>query len=67
MTDHIHAGNGSKPCSTVGRVYRRPELVPLGSLRDMTMSSSNFGANDGMPNMGTKRGGDFRRGSYQAA
>jgi len=41
------------------RLYQRPELIRLGSLRDITLTSSNFGANDGMPNMGTKRGGNF--------
>jgi hypothetical protein len=41
------------------KVYCRPTLTKLGSLRDMTMSSSNVGANDGMTNKGTKRGGNF--------
>jgi len=39
--------------------YCPPVLNRLGTLRDLTMTSSNSGANDGMPNMGTKRGGDF--------
>ena len=39
--------------------YRPPVFNRLGTLRDVTMTSSNSGANDGMPSMGTKRGGDF--------
>ncbi len=49
------------------KAYRRPELIGLGSLRDMTLTSSNSGANDGMPNMGTKRGGDFQRWNCRAS
>ena len=40
------------------RPYRPPVLTSLGTLRDLTMSQS-FGAPDGMPHMGTGRGGDF--------
>ena len=39
--------------------YRPPVFNRLGTLRDVTMTSSNMGANDGMTNKGTKRGGDF--------
>jgi hypothetical protein len=39
--------------------YRPPVFNRLGTLRDVTMTSSNHGANDGMTNKGTKRGGDF--------
>lgn len=39
--------------------YTRPALVKLGGLRDMTLTLSNLGANDGMPAKGTKRGGNF--------
>ena len=41
------------------KVYRRPARTQLGSLRDLTMTASNSGANDGMPSRGTKRGGNF--------
>ena len=42
------------------KVYRRPALTKLGSLRDLTMGLSGGGAPDGMPARGTKRGGDFK-------
>jgi hypothetical protein len=49
-------GEDQKPSAK--KVYGRPELQRLGSLRDMTMGQS-FGAPDGMPHMGTGRGGEF--------
>ncbi len=41
------------------KVYQRPVLTKLGTLRDMTMTKSGGGAPDGMANRGTKRGGNF--------
>lgn len=38
--------------------YRPPVLTRLGTLRDLTMSQTH-GAPDGMPQMGTGRGGNF--------
>jgi len=43
------------------QAYRRPVLVKLGSLRDVTMTVSG-GTRDGMPGRGTGRGGDFEAG-----
>ena len=60
MADLSRDPNGSESQkSKPKKVYRRPALIKLGGLRDMTMSSTNFGANDGLSKMGTKRGGNF--------
>jgi len=40
------------------RPYKRPVLIKLGSLHDITMTLHGGGAADGRPNRGTKRGGD---------
>ena len=47
---------GQKPVGK--KAYQRPELLKLGSVRDITMSQS-WGGPDGRPHRGTGRGGDF--------
>jgi hypothetical protein len=55
------AGPGSVP-SGARKTYAKPELIKLGSLRDVTMRLS-YGGNDGGKATGphgTKRGGNFQ-------
>ena len=59
MVDQARETNPAIQKPQAKKVYRQPALTKLGGLRDMTLSSSNSGANDGMPSMGTKRGGNF--------
>jgi len=40
--------------------YRRPLMVKLGSLRDVTMTISPGNKKDGMNSRNTSRGGDFK-------
>lgn len=40
--------------------YRRPVMVKLGSLRDVTMTINPGSKKDGRPNRSTGRGGDYR-------
>jgi len=60
MADQARDSDNTEAEKTQGKkVYRRPALTKLGNLRDMTLTLSNIGANDGMPSKGTKRGGNF--------
>jgi hypothetical protein len=43
--------------ANVKKAYRRPALIKLGALREMTLSNS-WGGPDGRPHRGTGRGGD---------
>mgnify|MGYP006289934415 CR=1 FL=1 len=45
------------------QAYRRPALVKLGSLRDVTLTLSAAAKYDGMSSRNTRRGGDFEAGS----
>ena len=50
------------------KVYHRPSLTKLGSLRDMTMTVGGSGAADGgmigKTTLYTKRGGNFEAASF---
>lgn len=52
MDDHANSNDAtpdptSSPEPTAKKPYRKPELVKLGNLRDITRSTGYFGQNDG--------------------
>jgi hypothetical protein len=61
MNNHEDAKNlDGEAVPTFGRKpYRRPELVKLGSLRDLTLKTNPGAANDGMPSKSAGRGGGY--------
>lgn len=54
------AGNREAASPAVRKPYRKPKLLHLGSLRELTQTTKAGGANDGRPNRGTGRGGMFQ-------
>jgi hypothetical protein len=59
VSDARNPEAGKPEQAKIKKAYHRPKLTKLGSLRDMTMTKSNTGQNDGQNKKGTKRGGNF--------